>query len=44
MHLSPEQFIQLETIKMQAAVCGPHGKATCTFIQNGTAPVYNLGK
>jgi regulator of protease activity HflC (stomatin/prohibitin superfamily) len=44
MHLSPEQFIQLETIKMQAAVCGPHGKATCTFIQSGAVPVYNLGK
>jgi regulator of protease activity HflC (stomatin/prohibitin superfamily) len=45
MHLSPEQFIQLEAIKMQAKVCGPEGKATCTFIQNGGAmPVYNLGK
>jgi regulator of protease activity HflC (stomatin/prohibitin superfamily) len=44
MHLSPEQFIQLETIKMQAAVCGPNGKANCTFIQNGAVPVYNLGK
>jgi regulator of protease activity HflC (stomatin/prohibitin superfamily) len=44
MHLSPEQFIQLETIKMQAGVCGPNGKATCTFIQNGAMPVYNLGK
>jgi regulator of protease activity HflC (stomatin/prohibitin superfamily) len=44
MHLSPEQFIQLETIKMQAEVCGPGGKATCTFIQNGAAPVYNLNR
>jgi regulator of protease activity HflC (stomatin/prohibitin superfamily) len=44
MHLSPEQFIQLESIKMQAAVCGPSGKAACTFIQNGATPVYNLGK
>jgi hypothetical protein len=26
MHLSPEQFIQLEAIKMQAKVCGPAGK------------------
>ena len=42
MHLSPEQFIQLETIKMQSHVCGPDGKATCTFIQNGATPVYNL--
>ena len=44
MHLSPEQFIQLETVKMQAEVCGTNGKATCTFIQNGTTPVYNLGR
>jgi regulator of protease activity HflC (stomatin/prohibitin superfamily) len=44
MHLSPEQFIQLETIKMQARACGPEGKANCTFIQNGATPVYNLGK
>lgn len=44
MHLSPEQFIQLETIKMQRAVCGPESKTSCTFIQNGVAPVYNLAK
>jgi regulator of protease activity HflC (stomatin/prohibitin superfamily) len=44
MHLSPEQFIQLEMIKMQIQVCGPNGKATCTFIQNGATPVYNLNK
>jgi regulator of protease activity HflC (stomatin/prohibitin superfamily) len=44
MHLSPEQFIQLETIKMQEQVCGPQGKANCTFIQNGATPVYNLGR
>jgi molybdenum cofactor biosynthesis enzyme MoaA len=44
MHLSPEQFIQLEMIKMQKDVCGGIGKASCTFIQNGAAPVYNLGK
>jgi regulator of protease activity HflC (stomatin/prohibitin superfamily) len=44
MKLSPEQFLQLETIKMQHAVCGPEGKAQCTFIQNGTTPVLNLGK
>jgi regulator of protease activity HflC (stomatin/prohibitin superfamily) len=44
MHLSPEQFIQLEMIKMQSRVCGPEGKANCTFIQNGATPVYNLGK
>jgi regulator of protease activity HflC (stomatin/prohibitin superfamily) len=43
MHLSPEQFIQLEMIKMQRAVCG-EGKTACTFIQNGATPVYNLGK
>jgi hypothetical protein len=44
MHLSPEQFIQLETIKMQALVCGPQGKGACTLIQNGATPVYNLAK
>jgi regulator of protease activity HflC (stomatin/prohibitin superfamily) len=44
MHLSPEQFIQLETIKMQRDVCGDRGKANCTFIQNGATPVYNLGR
>ncbi len=44
MHLSPEQFIQLKTIEMQTEVCGSGGKATCTFLQNGIAPVYNLGK
>ena len=44
MHLSPEQFIQLEMIKMQQAVCGEAGKGTCTFISNGATPVYNLGK
>src|ERR1019366_2613466 len=44
MHLSPEQFIQLKAIEMQSRVCGPEGKAGCTFIQNGGAtPVYNLG-
>src|ERR1043165_4527904 len=31
MHLSPEQFIQLETIKMQRDACGSTGKAACTF-------------
>lgn len=45
MHLSPEQFIQLKAIEMQSRICGPEGKATCTFIQNGGAtPVYNLGR
>jgi regulator of protease activity HflC (stomatin/prohibitin superfamily) len=44
MHLSPEQFIQLKTIEMQAEVCGQNGKANCTFIQNGATPVYNLSK
>lgn len=44
MHLSPEQFIQLKAIEMQRAVCGEQGKAGCTFITSGIAPVYNLGK
>ncbi len=42
--LSPEQFIQLAMIKMQQQVCGKDGKATCTFVQNGVAQVYTLGK
>lgn len=44
MKLSPEQYLALETIKMQNHVCGPEGKAQCTFIQNGAAPVLNLSK
>ena len=44
MGLSPQQFIQLETVKMQREVCGEQGKATCTFIQNGAQPVYDLAK
>lgn len=44
MQLSPDQFLALETIKMQHEVCGPNGKGTCTFIQNGATPVLNLGK
>jgi regulator of protease activity HflC (stomatin/prohibitin superfamily) len=40
MHLSPEQFIQLEAIKMQREVCGHQG--ACTFIQGGAVPTYNL--
>jgi len=45
MGLSPQQFIQLETIKMQREVCGEGGKATCTFIQSGGAiPTYELNK
>jgi len=44
MGLSPQQFIQLETVKMQREVCGEQGKSTCTFIQNGTQPVYDLSK
>jgi len=43
--LSPQQFIQLETVKMQRDVCGEQGKATCTFIQAGGAqPVYDLNR
>jgi len=44
MGLSPQQFIQLETVKMQREVCGEQGKSTCTFIQNGAQPVYDLSK
>ena len=38
------ECFQLERIKMERAVCGPEGKGTCTFIQNGATPVYDLGK
>lgn len=44
MGLSPQQFIQLETVKMQREVCGEQGKANCTFIMNGAQPVYDLSK
>jgi regulator of protease activity HflC (stomatin/prohibitin superfamily) len=45
MGLSPQQFIQLETVKMQRDVCGEQGKATCTFIQSGGAQaVYDLNR
>jgi len=38
--LSPEQFVQLEQIKMQREVCT---HSTCTFIQNGGAmPAFNV--
>ena len=41
--LSPEQFIQLETIKMQRDVCAKEG--TCTFVLGGGAvPMLNIGK
>ncbi len=40
MGLSPEQFVQLEQIKMQREVCT---HTTCTFIQNGAAiPAINV--
>jgi len=42
MQLSPEQFIQLETIKMQREVCG---QGNCTFFMNGgPVPTINVGK
>jgi regulator of protease activity HflC (stomatin/prohibitin superfamily) len=45
MGLSPQQFIQLETVKMQREVCGDQGKATCTFIMSGNAQaVYDLAR
>lgn len=42
MHLSPEQFIQLEAIKMQREVCGHQG--ACTFIQGSAVPTYSVGQ
>jgi len=42
MQLSPEQFIQLETIKMQRDVCEKGG---CTFFLNGgPVPTINVGR
>lgn len=42
MGLSPDQFLQLERIKMQRAVCG---SANCTFfIGNGPSPVVDVGR
>ncbi len=43
MQLSPDQFLQLEQIKMLNEVCGPRGKAGCTFLNGGNAmPVLNV--
>lgn len=43
MQLSPDQFLQLERIKMQRDVCA-HG-GTCTFfIGGGASPVLDVGK
>jgi hypothetical protein len=42
MHLSPDQFLQLEKIKMQRDVCGHQG-ANCTFFIGGNVtPVKNV--
>ena len=43
MQLSPDQFLQLERIKMQRDVCGKQG--TCTFfIGGGPNPVIDVGR
>jgi hypothetical protein len=43
MQLSPDQFLQLERIKMQRDVCA-HG-TTCTFfIGGGPSPVFDVGR
>lgn len=45
MQLSPEQFLRLETIHMQHDVCGPQGKANCTFLMGGgVSPIVDIGK
>jgi hypothetical protein len=45
MQLTPEQYLRLETIKMQQEVCGTSGKGNCTFIIGGSpVPTMNLGK
>lgn len=44
MGLSPQQFIQLETIKMERDVCG-HGGSNCTiFMGGGPVPTLDVGK
>ena len=44
MQLSPDQFLQLERIKMQHAVCS-EGKSNCTFfIGSGPSPVVDVGR
>lgn len=44
MQLSPDQFLQLERIKMQREVCA-HEKGNCTFfIGNGPSPVVDVGR
>jgi regulator of protease activity HflC (stomatin/prohibitin superfamily) len=44
MGLSPDQFLQLERIKMQRDVCAG-GKGNCTFfIGNGPSPVLDVGR
>jgi hypothetical protein len=43
MQLSPDQFLQLERIKMQRDVCG-HGGNCTFFIGSGPSPVIDVGK
>jgi len=43
MQLSPDQFLQLERIKMQRDVCA-HGGACTFFIGGGVSPVLDVGK
>jgi hypothetical protein len=44
MQLSPDQFLQLERIKMQRDVCA-HGGTNCTFfIGGGASPVIDVGR
>jgi len=43
MQLSPDQFLQLERIKMQRDVCAQEGKCTF-FIGSGPSPVIDVGK
>jgi regulator of protease activity HflC (stomatin/prohibitin superfamily) len=45
MRLSPDQFLQLEQIKMLHEVCGPNGKAGCTFLSGGgVVPTLAIGR
>jgi hypothetical protein len=44
MQLSPQQFIQLEQIKMQRDVCGRGGSNCTIFMGGGPVPTLDVGK
>jgi hypothetical protein len=44
MQLSPDQFLQLERIKMQIEVCGHQGSNCTFFIGGNVTPVNDVGR